>query len=493
MKELKVPYSLETEQSVLALLLSGIYPHLEIPEPTIFFNPAHREIAVAIKTLTAEGSEVGITSVWAKLQDSKKAVTCTHEYLGSLSGAIIDAGSYHATLGLLKEAKQKREIALLCEKLLHESPTANVADTVQFAMTELARIDRGKHRSDMILPVFETALDLSRERLQAPDFIVDGLLRRGQRMMVQTASKAGKSWLSIYRSICISSGHPYLGHDVTQGPVLFVNFELPRWHVDERIGKICEALKVKIPPALITWNLRGKKFSDITLLADLERQIRSLPAKPIHIEIDPIYKLYQGREENKTEQMAQVLSLVEDISERHDCSIAYNHHHSKGDKSKTEMLDRSSGAGVFARDADVICDLMKHAEPNCFAISSITRTEAQPKDFVIECSFPLFIRRPDLDPQKVKRRASGGKAQPSPNIILDCVGETWTKSTKVMEKAQQEYGVGRSTYYELRKMAIASGLVDLDPLSGSLRRPPSPSSPNQPELIQNDQSKSVHP
>jgi hypothetical protein len=493
MKEFKVPYSLETEKSVLALLLSGMYHHLEIPEPEIFFNDANQEIASAIKKLTAEGSEVGITSVWAKLQDSKKGTACTHGYLGSLSYAMIDAGSYHATLGLLKEAKQKRDIVALCEKLSYEAPTANIADTVQFAMTEFARIDRGKNRSDMILPLFETALDLSRVNLQAPDFVVHGLLRKGQRMMVQTASKAGKSWLSIYRSVCISSGQPYLGHEVTQGPVVFVNFELPRWHVDFRIRKICEALKIEIPPALITWNLRGKKFTDITLLADLERQIRTLPEKPIHIEIDPIYKLYQGREENKTEQMAQVLSLIEDISEGHDCSIAYNHHHSKGDKSKQEMLDRSSGAGVFARDADVIFDLIKHAENNCFAVSSVTRTEAQPDNFVIEWSFPLFIKRPDLDPQKLKRRASSGKAETSPNIIIDLLSETWTESTKIMEKAKREYGVGRSTYYELRKKAIASGLVDVDTQNGFLRRFPSPSSPNQPELIQNDQSMSVHP
>lgn len=123
----------------------------------------------------------------------------------------------------------------------------------------------------------------------------------------------------------------------------------------------------------------------------------------------------------------------------------------------------------------------------------MTRTEAQPDNFVIEWSFPLFIKRPDLDPQKLKRRASSGKAETSPNIIIDLLSETWTESTKIMEKAKREYGVGRSTYYELRKKAIASGLVDVDPQNGFLRRVPSPSSPNQPELIQNDQSMSVHP
>jgi hypothetical protein len=472
--------------------LDSAYPHLEIPDSGLFFNSANREIASAIKSLVEKGEEAGMTSVWAKLQNGKVPTSVTHEYLGSMSCALIDPGSYRSTLNLLKENKQRRELLDLSEKLLHQTATTDITDSLQFAMTELARI-QGNHRSDLILPAFETACDLDRKDVETPEFVIQGLIRRGQRMMVQTASKAGKSWLGIYRAICIASGTPYLGQDVTKGVVIFINFELPKWHIRNRIRDICCFMKIESPSNLITWNLRGKKFTDISLLADLERQIRSLPQEPIHIEIDPIYKLYQGREENKTEQMAQVLALIEDISEKHNCSIAFNHHHSKGDKSKADMLDRSSGAGVFARDSDVIVDLMKHTEKSCFTVSSILRTERSPDDFVVEWQFPLFVRRADLDPNKIKKRHSNSRSEFTPNVIVDCLSETWTKSSTVLKTAETDYGVKRSTYYKLREKAITDGLIEVHPNTGDLRLYTSPSSSSPSESIQIGESKSVHP
>ena len=487
-----VPYNLETEQSILALLLSGLYSHIEIPDPRLFFNSANREIAEAIQSLIDEGCEVGITSVWAKLQSGNKRIDCTHEYLGSLSCALIDSGSYSSTLNLLKKTRQQRDLMELCERILSQAPFSDPSETLQFAMTELARMDRGKRYEELVLPGFESACSIVDENIPAPEFIIHGLLRKGQRMMVQTASKAGKSWLSIYRAVCIASGSPYLGESVTSGPVVFVNFELPKWHITIRIRKICNFLGIEVPKNLIIWNLRGKRFTDVTLLADLERQINKLPNKPIHIEIDPIYKLYKGREENKTEQMAEVLALIEDISERHDCSIAYNHHHSKGDKAKNNMLDRSSGAGVFARDADVIVDLLAHTEKNCFILSSVLRTEPTPDNFVIEWSFPIFKKREDLDPRKHKKTPSSGSKEISPNILIECLGTTWTKSTDVLNVATRDFGVGRSTFYDLRKKAIADGIIEIHPTTGFLRRP-CPSSPSPMDLIPTGESKSVHP
>ena len=39
--------------------------------------------------------------------------------------------------------------------------------------------------------------------------------------------------------------------------------------------------------------------------------------------------------------------------------MIYSHHHSKGTKGSVRAMDRSSGSGVFARDADAILDLIE--------------------------------------------------------------------------------------------------------------------------------------
>ena len=67
--------------------------------------------------------------------------------------------------------------------------------------------------------------------------------------------------------------------------------------------------------------------------------------------IDPIYKVLSG-DENSAGEIGRVCNTLDWIAQEGDCAVIFSHHHSKGVKGNKQVLDRSSGSGVFGRDPE---------------------------------------------------------------------------------------------------------------------------------------------
>ena len=78
----------------------------------------------------------------------------------------------------------------------------------------------------------------------------------------------------------------------------------------------------------------------------------------IAIIIDPIYKVITG-DENSADQMAHFCNQFDRVCTELGCAVIYCHHHSKGTQGNKRSMDRASGSGVFARDPDVLLDLIE--------------------------------------------------------------------------------------------------------------------------------------
>ena len=76
------------------------------------------------------------------------------------------------------------------------------------------------------------------------------------------------------------------------------------------------------------------------------------------IVVDPIYKVITG-DENAAEQMAKFCNQFDKIADQLKCAVIYCHHHSKGAQGQKRAMDRASGSGVFARDADALLDIIE--------------------------------------------------------------------------------------------------------------------------------------
>jgi regulatory protein RepA len=208
------------------------------------------------------------------------------------------------------------------------------------------------------LPDFENLGDYYDNPPDLAPVQIDGVVRKGHKMLIGGPSKAGKSFNLISMAIAIAEGTEWIKWQCAQGNVLYINLELDRRSC---IKRLIEAYKARgIEPANIKridmWHLRGKTIPLDKLVPRLIR--RAAKKNYAAIIIDPIYKVITG-DENSAEQMAKFCNQFDIIGSELDTTVIYCHHHSKGSQGGKRSHDRSSGSGVFARDPDAILDLIE--------------------------------------------------------------------------------------------------------------------------------------
>lgn len=188
--------------------------------------------------------------------------------------------------------------------------------------------------------------------------LIEGVLRKGHKMLLAGPSKAGKSFLQIELCIAIAEGRRWLGWQCAKGRVMYVNLELDRASCLHRFRDVYGALGW-LPSGLGNidiWNLRGKSCPMDKLAPKLIR--RALKKDYVAIIIDPIYKVITG-DENSADQMAAFCNQFDKVCTELGCAVIYCHHHSKGSQGAKRSMDRASGSGVFARDPDALLDLIE--------------------------------------------------------------------------------------------------------------------------------------
>ena len=188
--------------------------------------------------------------------------------------------------------------------------------------------------------------------------LIDGVLRKGHKMLIAGPSKAGKSFLQIELCIAIAEGKKWLQWSCAQGRVLYVNLELDRASCLHRFKDVYQYLEMqpKNIRNIDIWNLRGKSVPMDKLTPKLIR--RAAKKDYVAIIIDPIYKVITG-DENSADQMANFCNQFDKVCTELGCAVIYCHHHSKGSQGTKKSMDRASGSGVFARDPDALLDLIE--------------------------------------------------------------------------------------------------------------------------------------
>lgn len=206
------------------------------------------------------------------------------------------------------------------------------------------------------LPDFENLADYFDNPPELAPPLIDGLLRKGHKMLLAGPSKAGKSFALIELAIAIAEGKKWFGFDCAQGKVMYANLELDKASCYRRFIDVYNSLGYSPDNVknIDIWNLRGKSVPMDKLAPKLIR--RAAKKDFTAIIIDPIYKVLTG-DENSADQMAAFCNQFDKLCTELGCSVIYCHHHSKGAQGGKRSMDRASGSGVFARDPDALLDL----------------------------------------------------------------------------------------------------------------------------------------
>ena len=193
---------------------------------------------------------------------------------------------------------------------------------------------------------------------ELPEEMIEGVLRRGHKMLISGPSKAGKSFLLIELCVAFAEGVPWLGFRCRKSRVLYINLEIDPASCIRRFFRIYEALGL-VPEHLgdiAVWNLRGKAKPLDRLVPDILERMKGQSFDVIVL--DPIYKVITG-DENNASDMGYFSNQFDILARETGCSVIYCHHHSKGVQGQKKAQDRASGSGVFARDPDAQLDMIQ--------------------------------------------------------------------------------------------------------------------------------------
>ena len=245
------------------------------------------------------------------------------------------------------------------------------------------------------LPEFQNISSVWGKRPTLAPELIPGILRKGRKMMIVGASKTGKSMLLSELAIAIAEGKEWLGRQCARGKVLYVNLEIPEDTFWNRLLDIYEKSGIEASDNLTVWNLRGYAMQMDKLTPRLVNRAKKL--KPDVVIIDPIYKVITG-DENSAEQMAKFCNEFDKLCTQLGASTIYVHHHSKGFQGQKRSMDRASGSGVFARDADALLDLTELAVGSVLAGTRVAlRVEGTLREFApfdpinIWFDYPLHV------------------------------------------------------------------------------------------------------
>jgi hypothetical protein len=270
-----------------------------------------------------------------------------------------------------------------------------------------------------------------------------------------SGSKVGKTWILLDLAIAVATGAPFLKFKTEKGKVLFINFEIRREFITDRIKDIQKKKGDSNLDNLEIWNLRGLTTDFETLTeAIIERAGEGNYSLII---LDPIYKAMLGKSENTASSVGALCNQIEQIVEATGAAVVFAHHYAKGNAAKKSQIDRMSGSGVFARDADTIITLTEHAEKNCYALEMTLRNLAPQPPFVIQWAFPVMVERPDLSPADFKTEEEVEDDQYAP--LLSLLDES-PLTTGEWLAAAVEIGYSRATFFRDKEYLVKQKLVE---------------------------------
>lgn len=292
-----------------------------------------------------------------------------------------------------------------------------------------------------------------------PPQIIEGVLHQGCKMILGGTSKSNKSWCLLDLAISVASGQKWWGRTCAKVPVVYLNFELHRWAIAQRINALCAARPEcgGLGDSLHLWNLRGHN-SDLTLLRPkLEEQLARHQFGLLIL--DPAYKLLGDRDENANGDIAGLMNELEKLAQSSGAAVVVAHHFAKGDSTSKEAADRMSGAGAWVRDPDSIMVLTPHEEPDAFTVNTILRNLPRLEEFVVAWDFPLMRLAPELNPEALRRPQSKNKVCTDKEFVDSVLTGEPKSFANVVKDANTSLKMSRRTVANYLNRLTQSGLV----------------------------------
>ncbi|HEY3924382.1 MAG TPA: DnaB-like helicase N-terminal domain-containing protein [Acidothermaceae bacterium] len=348
------PQDINAEQAVLGGMMLSDRARVEVLEilsARDFYRPAHETIFAVIASLSAERKPADAVTVAAELMAAGEIVRVGgHPYLHTLISAVPTAANATYYAAIVRDRAILRAVIRGSEHAaqMAYSPDVDAHEIADRAAAEMAAVrDFGMQQEDSQTP---NAAEFMAQPMTY-DWLVPGLLERGDRLIVTGNEGLGKSMLIRQIAVCVSAGlHPFDFEPIDPQLVLIVDCE----NGSKQVNRMLQSLEWATKRYDLTredWLLWIEtRPSGINLLDPADRRwlLRKVEQHtPALLSIGPVYKLHDG-DPDKEEFIRKVQRVLDDCRAM-GCTLLMEHHAGHGDSSKGQRPVRPSGSSLWLR------------------------------------------------------------------------------------------------------------------------------------------------
>lgn len=348
----QTPNSLETEQAVLGCVLSSTKAFetgAAFLTGSDFYQPNHEALWLALRDLHKEGAPISATSVPEFLTRTGQ-VRLLALLPDLVTVACLPAQvEYHATV-LRALSARRRGIDAALSAMQDFTESADSVETIlERVEANLRKVPTAQEEHVGELMNLDEFCD---QDLPDDDWIVPGLLNRGDRLVLTGGEGLGKTVMMRQIAVCAAAGvHPFTYRAVPRQTVLYVDAENPKRIMVGSFSELRKSIREKRGPmdAHRLWIERrpaGMNLSDPAERLWLSRLVALV--NPDLLCIGPAYKLYVSSGKEREEDLArQVTSALDVVREEANCALILEHHAPHGDGQ--ERAVRPIGSSLWLR------------------------------------------------------------------------------------------------------------------------------------------------
>lgn len=368
------PHDVVAEQSTLgAMLLSAaaVEACLATVSTGDFYRPAHQLVYEAILAIVREGKPVDPVVVMDYMLSAGTLDRIGGAvYLHTLTATCPTPVNIRIYAGIVRGHAVRRRLMLAGRRIVQRASAADGADAhglAEAAVRELEEVrDFELGDDDIATPTISQFLAVEEDPY---DWIVPGLLERGDRLILTGMEGLGKTTLFRQLAVTIAAGiHPFNHEHIEPKRVLIVDVENTATQVRRKLRPMAAQATSQGRPIEETnlWLEIRPEGLDLANDRDLSWLLRRVSLiKPDVVAIGPLYRL-APRALNNDDDAAPILAALNMVRARGACVLLEAHAgHAIGPGGRRDLRPRGSSAllgwpefGYGIRRSD--CDEAKH-------------------------------------------------------------------------------------------------------------------------------------
>jgi hypothetical protein len=346
------PHDMAAEQAVLgAMILSAAAAERCLSALTAddFYRPAHQVIFAGIRTLVRAGEPADAITLMARLQDAGDLRAAGGApYLHTLIASVptVAQAAHYAQI-VRDRAVRRRLLEAGCRiAQMAREGAGDAHGLTERAVREAEAVRDAGQGDDVATPTITEFLAGPED--DAYDWIVPGLLERGDRLVLTGTEGAGKSTLFRMLAVTIAAGvHPFDHEPIEPKRVLIVDCENGAAHTRRKIRPLviqadCEGFPVRETNLWIEVRPEGLDLAADKDVSWLLRRIATI--NPDVVTIGPLSRL-APRALNDDSDAAPIIATLNMIRARGACVLLEAHAgHALGTGGRRDLRPRGSSA-----------------------------------------------------------------------------------------------------------------------------------------------------